>query len=601
MTPSAAPAPTTASPYATASLSPALLREAYQRGTLTPSTVAELVLARAAAADAQGHTGIWIDPPDAERLLSEARGLEARGPTARALPLYGVPFAVKDNIDVAGRPTTAACPAFAYTADRDAFVVARLRAAGALFVGKTNLDQFATGLVGVRSPYGVPTNPFDGRFIVGGSSSGSAAAVARGLVSFALGTDTAGSGRVPAAFTNLVGLKPSPGLLSTRGVVPACRSLDCVSVFAPDVATARMVGQVAAAFDAADPFSRRAADTVSLSVPDAVRFQFGVPRAADLDFLGDDEARRLFAEAVARLMDAGGHAREVSLAPFFAVAQLLYDGPWIAERWAAVGAFAEAHPDALLPITRQIIEKGSRLSAADAFRGRYELAALAREVESAWAHVDALLVPTTPTIFSLADVAASPLETNTQLGRYTNFVNLLDMAGVAVPAGFRKDGLPLGVTLLGPWGSDARLLDLAARAQAPMEPATVRLAVVGAHLSGFPLNYQLTDLGAVRVAVTRTAPLYRLFALPGTTPPKPGLVRAPSADAGAAIDVEVWQMPRAQLGSFFRNVLPPLSIGTLVLEDGSAVLGFLCEAYASTGARDITTYGGWRRFLAAAQ
>jgi allophanate hydrolase len=598
------------------------LRAAYETGALSPTELVARLLENAAALERGGGSGIWIDAPDPDRLAEEARALERRGPAARRLPLYGVPFAVKDNIDVAGRPTTAACPAFSRNADADAPVVARLRAAGALLVGKTNLDQFATGLVGVRSPYGIPRNPFDERYITGGSSSGSAAAVARGLASFALGTDTAGSGRVPAAFNNLIGLKPSRGLLSTTGVVPACRSLDCVSVFAFTAACARAVAAVAGGHDPADPFSRADADGFAWSAAAPATFRFGVPRPEDLDFLGDADGPRLFAAAVERLAGLGGQAVEVSFAPLFEAARLLYEGPWIAERLSGLEEFLRAMPEALLPVTRGILLKGAKVTGAETFRGWHRLAALQGQARALLRDVDVLLAPTTPTIPTLAEVEADPVGKNTALGRYTNFVNLLDLAAVALPAGFRADGLPLGVTVLGPGGSDGRLLALAEAMHArlggplghprlelgapppPTTPpaavaagATMRLCVVGAHLTGLPLNHQLTDLGGRLLAETRTAPAYRLYALPGTTPPKPGLVRV--GEGGAAIAVEVWELPRERFGAFFANVAAPLGIGTIELEGGDRAPGFLCEAHATIGATDITTYGGWRSYLAA--
>jgi allophanate hydrolase len=592
------------------------LAAAYGAGELRPTELAEQL--GGAGGD---PPGIWIRRQGAAELTAAARALEQRRAAGEALPLYGIPFAVKDNIDVAGWPTTAACPAFSYQAAASAPVVDRLLAAGALLVGKTNLDQFATGLVGVRSPYGVPTNPFDERYIVGGSSSGSAAAVARGLVSFALGTDTAGSGRVPAAFTNLVGLKPSPGLLSTRGVVPACRSLDCVSVFALSVPDARAVAAVAAGYDPEDPYSRAPAGGPlrwQASAPRA--FRAGVPRPEDRAFFGDGAAEAAFQSALARLEALGAALVEVDMTPFREAAALLYDGPWIAERLAGLQAFVDGNPQALLPITLEILAEGRDYRGPAVFAGQHRLMALRRRAAAALAGLDTLVVPTAPTIYRIAEVQADPRALNANLGRYVNFVNLLDLAGVAVPSGFRPDGLPTGITLLGPWGSDARLAALgeayhravggrlgATAAElpppttpaAPPDPTRLRVAVVGAHLTGQPLNHQLTDRGATLIATARTAPRYRLYALPATSPPKPGLVRLAAGQGdGAAIELEVWELPRATFGDFFAGVAAPLCLGTVELEDGTRVAGFLCEGHAVNGADDISRFGGWRGYLA---
>jgi allophanate hydrolase len=592
------------------------LQAAYASGRLKPSDLVDRI---AAALDARSGPGVWIHKVPAAELRAAALALEARKSAGQPMPLYGIPFAVKDNIDVAGLPTTAACPAYARPAAATAPVVKRLLDAGALLVGKTNLDQFATGLVGVRSPYGVPPNPFDPRYIVGGSSSGSAAAVARGVVSFALGTDTAGSGRVPAGFTNLVGLKPSPGLLSTRGVVPACRSLDCVSVFALTCEDAAAVTAVAAAHDPQDPYSRPAPSSLRWEDPiDAPSLRFGVPAAAHLDFFGDRQQAVSFEKAMSRLRQMGVLLHEVDLGQFFEAAELLYDGPWIAERLAGLEEFVEKNPEALLPVTRGILLEGKKVSGTQAFAGQQRLAALKQSVRPLWNRIDVLVVPTAPGIYRIEDVEREPRSLNKRLGRYTNFVNLLDLAALAVPSGLRDDGLPAGITFIGPWGSDGRLAALGsqyhrrvggtmgatgapltvARAARPPESGDgLRLAVVGAHLGGEPLNHQLTERGAHLVRACKTAPLYRLYALPGTTPPKPGLVRiARDGIEGTAIDVEVWEMPRPAFGSFFALVPPPLCLGTIELEDGEKVSGFLCESYAVKGAEDISSFGGWRAF-----
>ncbi|HVT05956.1 MAG TPA: allophanate hydrolase, partial [Polyangia bacterium] len=565
----------------------------------------------------RGADGVWISVTPADALMNEARALERRHASGEPLPLYGQSFAVKDNIDVAGLPTTAACPALATTPARHATVVARLIRAGALCVGKTNLDQLATGLTGVRSPYGIPRNPFDERYVVGGSSSGSAVAVAVGLVDFALGTDTAGSGRVPAAFNNIVGLKPSRGLFSAAGVVPACPSLDCVSIFSLTVEDAQRVADLARGTDDADPFSRPEADAFAFSAgPRPPRFRFGVPAGAALDYRGDAAAADVFARTVARVRALGGEPVELDFTPFREAGALVYEGAYVAERLIAGGDLLNRDPEALLAPIRTILTGARNVGARAAFETQRKVAQLRRTAGRLLSGVDFLLVPTTPTIPRIADVQADPLRLNAAMGAYTTFVNPLDLAALAVPAGFRADGLPAGVTLVGPWGSDARLaafgaaihratsdrlgaLDrpLPAQAASPAEiPAGwIGIAVVGAHLSGEPLNHQLTDLGGQFVRAARTAPAYRLYALPNTTPPKPGLIRA--ADGGGPVELEIWALSPAAFGAFVAKIPAPLAIGRIALEDGAAVSGFLCEPYAAEGATDITASGGWRRYL----
>jgi allophanate hydrolase len=588
------------------------LRASYRSGALTP---ARLVDELAPVLDVSDSLAIWIHRVPTDALRAAARALERceRG------PLWGVPFAVKDNIDVAGVPTTAACPAFSYVPTSSATVVERLIVAGALFVGKTNLDQFATGLVGVRSPYGAPPNPFAPACVPGGSSSGSAAAVARGLVSFALGTDTAGSARVPAALTNTVGLKPSRGLLSLRGVVPACRSIDCVSVQALTVEDAVAVARVAAGYDADDPYSRREGARVTWreEMP-RPRFRFGIPDASAQP-LGDRDTEAAFARAVAMLRDLGGTPVPVDFAPLFAAARLLYEGPWVAERLAALETFVARNASQLLPVTRDILLGAAQLRATDAFAGLHELAVCRRAADEIWAASDVLVVPTVPEVPTLADVAASPIAANARLGRYTNFVNLLDLAALAVPNGFRSDGSSTGITLIAPWGHDGQLAVLGSafhRAiggslgatpwKLPTSPSAAStgddehaIAVVGAHLSGQPLNVQLVTHGARLVATTRTSASYKLYALAGTTPAKPGLIRV--AEGGAAIELEVWAMPRTEIGAFLALVPAPLCLGSIVLESGESVTGFLCEPHAIASARDITELGGWRAYLRSAR
>ncbi|MEO8657269.1 MAG: allophanate hydrolase [Bryobacteraceae bacterium] len=575
------------------------LRGAYVAGTLSPRMVVDEVYRRI---DQRGKRPVWIELVDRAAALQRAAELEARGPQA-SLPLYGIPFAVKDNIDVAGMPTTAGCPAFASVPEETAFVVRRLVEAGAILIGKTNLDQFATGLVGVRTPYGVCTSVFDDRYPAGGSSSGSAVAVAGGLVSFALGTDTAGSGRVPAAFNHIIGMKPSRGLLSTSGVLPACRSLDCVSIFALTAPDARTVFDVAIGFDFADPYSREADALRPVAWPDQ-GFRVGVPAKEQLEFFGNKESEAAYESAVAKLEKLGGVRVEIGFEPFRQAADLLYSGPWVAERLAAIEPFLEAHAAAMNPVVAGIISGGRRYSAADAFRAAYRLRELQRATEAEWRKMDVLCLPTTGTIFTLAEIEAEPVLRNTDLGYYTNFVNLLDLSAVAVPAGLRlAGGLPFSVSLIAPAFGDHALLGLAERlhqgaaARDECPAGFVRVGVLGAHLTGQPLNWQLTSRGGWLSETTRTAPDYRFYALPGTTPPKPGLVREPGFD-GPGIELEIWMLPASQYGSFVAAIPTPLGIGTVKLAAGGTVQCFLCEGHAVVGAREITHFGGWRRFLA---
>ena len=618
----------------------ASLRFAYASGAVTPTALIDELLRRI---EQHGDPAIWIHRLSRDELLAHAQRVEARG--QEALPLYGVPFAIKDNIDLAGAPTTAACAEFAYVPVESAPVVQRLIEAGAIPIGKTNLDQFATGLVGVRSPFGVPRNPYRSDIIPGGSSSGSAVAVAARLVSFALGTDTAGSGRVPAGLNNLVGLKPTRGAFSTRGVVPACRSLDCVSIFALNCTDAEAISEICEHHDREDPFSRarppetdRPAEAPS---PGINVLRVGVPAAAQLEFFGDHVSARLFSDAVARFRSLGATVTEIDFGPFREAATLLYQGPWIAERWAALREFHGQNADAFFPVTRKIIESGKLPSAADAFDGFYRLEALKTRASAEWQTMDVLMVPTLPRPYSLADVAADPVGTNTRLGTYTNFVNLLDLSALALPAGFRADGIPHGVTLIAPAWGEKRLLEvgqnwevnrpfeadgvvgsshlavgeeqqnsrrrLSIRNELPTtnrqlptaSPAPIRLAVVGAHLSGLPLNHQLTDLGAKQVWTGHTAPVYRLYALPNTAPPKPGLKRV-NAD-GNRVAVEVWELSTTAFGQFVATIPAPMCIGTVALETGETVKGFLCEPAALDGAVNISEFGGWRAYIAAQQ
>ena len=532
-------------------------------------------------------------------------------------PLYGVPFAVKDNIDIADVPTTAACPAFEYVPVRSAAVVRRLLDAGAAWIGKTNLDQFATGLVGTRSPYGQPSSVFSREHISGGSSSGSAVAVASGRVPFSLGTDTAGSGRIPAAFNQIIGLKPTPGRVGTSGVVPACRTLDCISVFALTVEDASHVLSVIEGPDCDDSYSEFVPGPAQCA--EAV-LRIGIPK--DVQWPDGSDYARPHEQALGHARSLGHILVPLDFAALHRTAELLYAGPWVAERHTVVRSLMEREPESLDPSVRAVIESARRFSATDAFAAQYVLKDLQCETAALWKDVDVLLVPTAPIHPRFSDVAREPLAANSALGIYTNFVNLLRWSALALPAGNTEAGMPYGITLIAPNGHDAALaalgriwqesldLPLGATGQRlahdtgarervtlrrPAVQETLALAVVGAHLSGMPLNGQLRDRGARLLETTKTAPLYRLHALPGTTPAKPGLVR--TAGPGHAIDVEVWEMPLANVGSFVALVRAPLGLGSVELADGRSVHGFLCEAHAVADAPDVSRFGGWRRYL----
>jgi allophanate hydrolase len=531
---------------------------------------------------------------------------------ASDLPLFGIPFAVKDNIDVAGVPTTAACPAFTYVPSADARVVALLKKAGAIVLGKTNLDQFATGLVGTRSPYGAVPNSFNEAYISGGSSAGSATTVARGLVPFSLGTDTAGSGRVPASFNNIIGLKPTKGRFSSIGVVPACRSLDCVSIFALTVDDANTIAQIIEGFDEKDGYSRR---TPAPSTYFSNKPRFGIP--ANPQWFGDKESEAAWGKSLNAMEALGAELIPIDFTPMFTLAKLLYGGPWVAERHAAIGEFMQEHADDMNDVVKNIVETAKQFSATDAYNAEYKRADLAREIQSVMKNFDALLVPTSPCLPTLNQVNAEPIVVNSQLGTYTNFVNLADCAALALPSVIRADGLPFGITLIAPAWQDQALIQFgkvwqdknklhlgATNQKTPsfvqnnsVPAGYVRLAVVGAHLTGMPLNTQLTERNALFVESTFTASCYRLFALPNTTPPKPGLIRGGHASFGAKIIVELWDMPLQHFGSFVALIPAPLGIGTLRLDDSRDVKGFICEGAAVKNATDITHLGGWRAYL----
>lgn len=587
---------------------------AHRSGTITPEQTIRRSYERIRA---YGDPAVFITLRNEADALADARALMADSPDGK--PLFGIPVAIKDNIDVAELPTTAACPAFTYRPQADATAVARLRAAGAIVIGKTNLDQFATGLVGVRSPYGVPRNPFNPELIPGGSSSGSAVAVAAGFVPIALGTDTAGSGRVPAGLNNIVGLKPSLGLVPTTGVLPACRTLDCVSIFALNSDDVFTVLDIISGPDENDPYSQ-SRPLGSLGTPPA-ELQIAVPDENGRHFFGDRQSETSFLTAISLLRNMGAEITEIDVSPLLEAARLLYEGPWVAERYAAVGDFIAQHSDETHPVTRDIILGGTKPSAVDAFRAFYKLAELRRAGHDLMSRYDALMVPTAPAAYTVAQLEADPVRLNSNLGTYTNFVNLLDLCGLAVPISFGADGTPYGVTFLARGGEDAALASLGRVVHAQTElplgalgikqaplahlPTTARpgefsIAVVGAHLSGMPLNRELRDLNARFVEQTETAPDYRLYALSGTVPAKPGMLRVKEGQ-GASIDLEIWAMSAESFGRFVASIPGPLGIGTIRLQDGRQVQGFLVEPEAINGARDISEFRGWRAFVTSGQ
>lgn len=591
------------------SLTIANLQEAYMGG-VSPVDVVEEIYRRLPSIE---DLNVFISTYPKETALEEARAL---GPYDPSKPLWGIPFAVKDNIDAQGLETTAGCPAFAYMPARDASVVETFRNAGALLIGKTNLDQFATGLVGTRSPWGACKNAFDPTYVSGGSSSGSAVAVACGVVSFSLGTDTAGSGRVPAAFNNIVGLKPSIGCVSTQGVVPACKSVDCVSLFALTPDDAYQVFDVANVHDSKDPWSRDISQNEPLPERD---FVFGVPNPEQLEFFGNIEYASAFLRVIDQMISIDGKRINFDYMPFTETASLLYEGPWVAERVHAVKDLLNEDPNSVLPVIRTILDGAQKFDALDTFEAMYRLQELKSVTSEFWSKADFMLVPTAPTHPTISAVEADPIVRNKELGIYTNFVNLLDLCAVAVPGGFNeKTGLPFGVSLIGPAGSERRLTALASRLQKittqklgatdyPLANVTVssivqktndvemaELAVCGAHLSGQPLNHQLTDRGGTLVSSTTTAPHYRFYALSGGPTARPGLVRQKN---GTSIELEIWKLPVQTLGTFIDGIQAPLGIGKVELADGREVMGFLCEEYATNDALDITQFGGWLAYI----
>lgn len=591
----------------------AQLHAAYAGGQSPSQTVAEVYRRIAAVND----PGIFIAllPEAAARAAADA--LPPFDPAA--FPLWGIPFAVKDNIDVAGIPTTAACPDFTYTPTETAFAVQKLLDAGAILIGKTNLDQFATGLVGVRSPYPIPRNSIDPRYVPGGSSSGSAVAVGHGLVSFALGTDTAGSGRVPAALNNIVGLKPSLGSVSARGMLPACRTLDTISVFAGTVADADSAFRVMAGYDAKDAYSRPLPVAGQPgALPPGLRI--GVPDRDSRRFGSDALSESAFDAALGDVASTIGERpmATIDMTPMFDVASLLYTGPWVAERYQAIRTFIEATPQHLHPTTLKIIGAAEGINAADTFAGIYKLAELRRAADAIWSQIDVMVVPTYPRPRTVADLTADPIGPNSELGTYTNFVNLLDLCALAVPSRSRSDGFPSGVTLIAPRGRDGLLAAIGARlhamaqkkldaTDAPVPPAEegmpralageIELAVVGAHLSGMPLNHELTSRHARFLRACDTRPDYQLYALAGGPPARPGLMRV-AEGTGSPIATEVWAVPAEALGDFMQGIPAPLGIGTTRLADGTSPKGFIVEAEGLVGGKDVSAFGGWRNYIA---
>ncbi|WP_285356835.1 allophanate hydrolase [Pseudomonas sp. lyk4-R2A-10] len=579
------------------------LRQAYRNGDTTPRQLLLALREKAAALNPDYH--LFIHLLSAEELEPYLAALDGRD--LDSLPLYGVPFAIKDNIDLAGVPTTAACPAFAYVPERSATIVEQLLALGAIPLGKTNLDQFATGLNGSRSPYGACPNSVLPEYPSGGSSAGSSLAVALGVASFALGTDTAGSGRVPAALNNLVGLKASKGLISTAGVLPACRTLDCVTTFTATAREASQLLALTARLDPRDEYSRSNPswnDGTAFGAPRP--FRFGVPRAQDLAFFGCEEGPRLFGDAIDRLKALGGEAVELDLSPFLEAARLLYEGPWVAERYSVAGELMEENPEAVLPVIRAVLAKAPAVSGVQTFRAQYRLQALKAVCDKALEGLDCVLTPTIGRPVTLAELDAEPVLRNSELGYYTNFMNLLDYAAVAVPSGFMVNGLPWGVTLFGRAFTDQYLLSVADALQRQQDPALptpnnparhdrARLVVCGAHLDGLALNWQLRQRGARLIEATYSSKNYKLYALAGGPPLRPGMLRV--AEGGVAIAVEVWELPSSELGSFLTGIPAPLGLGKVQLADGRWESGFICEPYGLEGAIDISHLGGWRAYL----
>jgi allophanate hydrolase len=602
---------------ATGSLDLSTLSAGYADGSLTPSMVVAAIYDRI---EKRGNDSVWIHLVPREQALHAAKALEQAGPTGQ--PLWGIPFSVKDCNDIAGLPTTNALPEQSYVADHTGQALQRLFDQGAILIGKTNMDQFGIGLVGVRTPYGACSSVFNEEFISGGSSSGSGVAVAAGLCTFSVGNDAAGSGRVPAAFNNIVGIKPTPGLISNSCVSGGgcVKTIETVSVFSLTVEDGMTVLKQMAGYDASYPFSKAEADEVPLDIVAApASFRFGIPKGPALQFFGDADAERLFSEAVKRMEQMGGTAVEIDFAAFDEVQRILYDGPWISERALSLDPVLAKHGDRIHPVTKAILERSGKFSALDTFRAIHRIAELKCATRPVWDDIAVLMVPTTPTIYRKSEVLDDPIALNSKLGIYTNFVNLMGLCGIAVPGGFRTDGLPLGVTFLAPGFAEARVAGIAATfhrltglplgaSQNAYPPARDQhvatsadrreIVVVGAHLSGMPLNGELTSRGGKLVRTGRTARDYQLFALAGTTPAKPGLIRR-HGTTGPGIEIEVWSLPTAGFGDFVSSIPSPLCVGKVSLDDGSSISGFLCEPSALETARDVTQFGGWKNFLRA--
>jgi len=589
------------------------LREAYKNKTLTPQKLIENISQRC---DQFIDHNIWIHRLSQEELQPYLDKLKNNN--IDDLPLYGIPFAIKDNINLAGIETTAACPAFANIPEQSAFVVEQLINAGAIPIGKSNLDQFATGLVGVRSPepWGPCKNSFNKEYISGGSSSGSSVSVALGLVSFSLGTDTAGSGRVPASFNNLVGLKPSKGLLSMTGVIPACRSLDCVSIFTLTTDDANTVLEQAAVYDSNDQYARENPfdnNSRQYGLP-AETFTFAVPQEDQLEYFGNASAQKLFEDSVRGMQEIGGVKKTLDFSPFLDAAILLYEGPWVAERYVAIESLISQQPDKLLPVIRTIIGSGENKTAVDAFKAEYQMQLYRQQAKRALADVDFLITPTAGTIYTIDEVNADPIKLNSNLGYYTNFMNLLDCTAVAVPAGFLDNELPWGISLVSTAMQDRKLLSYANKWQQHNRinpgnleyslPETgantvaysedIQLIVCGAHLQGLALNWQLSERGAHLLEITTSAKSYRMFVIDGS-PQRPGLVR--DNDNGQEIEIEIWKIPKQEFGGFVAGIPQPLGIGKVETVDGRWLPGFICEGYAVSDAEEISQLGGWRQFL----
>lgn len=583
------------------------IHQAYSKGT-TPMQVIQTVFSKIAEVN---DPGIFITLFDQEDVEKAAQTLGEFDPS---MPLWGIPFAIKDNIDAEGYETTAGCPEYAYAPDKDAFVVAELKKAGALLIGKTNLDQFATGLVGVRTPYGAPLNSIDPKIVPGGSSGGSGVTVGHGIVSFSLGTDTAGSGRVPAALNNIVGLKPTLGALSATGVVPACKSIETVSIFALTVGDAYTAFQVANAYDEKDSYARKIKNLI-LSQP-ATGLKIGIPSKSTIKFMDDAVQEKSFYDSISILKDQGYQIVEIDFAPLYDVAEMLYYGAWVAERYTVIEDLLKTKPDAILPVTKKIISLAENLSSADAFRGFYKLKELARIAEAELSNVDLLCVPTIPTFYSVKDLEADPVTPNSNFGTYTNFVNLLDMCGIAVPTPAREDGRPGSVTLLAGKDEDALVASIATSLETAgtrnlgatdqlfnteielneSPKTTLTIAVCGAHMDGLPLNKDLISRNAIFKSKAVSAPSYKFYALAGGPPKRPGMVRC-EAGKGGNIEMELWDMPLEHFGSFMATIPHPLGIGSVELIDGSFVKGFICEAAGTDGADDITELASWRKFI----